>query len=155
MTRYQTCARYFPRQETTSDNCAASSKQQVALVPSNLSIMELGQIVRDFASAMETVDHRRPQATSSGKVKRQYKPGIGPFGEDDAVAMTVAQMRAANSAAYPSVGKTSLSFRPPDMRSRARRATGLGHRSEMRPRRPGQRYLRSRGLQEDPLALRG
>ena len=67
--------------------------------------MELRQIVRDFASAMETADHCRPQATSGGSTKRQYQPGIGPFGEDDAVAMTVAQMQAANSAAYPNASK--------------------------------------------------
>jgi hypothetical protein len=81
-----------------------SYKQCVTPVRSNLSIMELGQIVRDFALAMETVDHCRPQATGGRRTKRQYQPGIGPFGEDDAVARTVAQMQAA-STAYPNARK--------------------------------------------------
>lgn len=67
--------------------------------------MEVGQIVCDFASAMEIVDHCRPQATSGRKAQLQYQPGIGPFGGDAAVAMTVARMQAAKRAAYPSVGK--------------------------------------------------
>jgi hypothetical protein len=53
-------------------------------------IVDLGQIVRDFALAMETVDHRRPQAASHRDAARPYQSGTGPFGEDAAVAMTVA-----------------------------------------------------------------
>ncbi len=67
--------------------------------------MELGQVVRDFASAMETVDHRGPQATSGRSATRPSQPGIGPFREDDAVAMTVAQMHEANTAAYANARK--------------------------------------------------
>jgi hypothetical protein len=67
--------------------------------------VDLGQIVRDFALAMETVDHRRPQAASQRNAARLYQPGIGPFGEDAAVAMTVAEMQAANKAAYADTGK--------------------------------------------------
>jgi hypothetical protein len=64
-----------------------------------------GQIVRDFALAMETADHRRPQAASHRDAARLYQPGIGPFGEDAAVAMTVAEMQSANRTAYANVGK--------------------------------------------------
>lgn len=67
--------------------------------------MELGQIVCDFAIAMECVDHGRPQATSRRTTARQYQPGIGPFAEDDAVAMTVTQMQATNSVAYLNAGE--------------------------------------------------
>ena len=56
--------------------------------------MELAQIVRDFAAAMQAVDHRRPQSVSSRDATRLYQPGIGPFAEDAAVAMTVAEMQA-------------------------------------------------------------
>jgi hypothetical protein len=66
--------------------------------------MELGQIVHDFALAMQTVDHRRPQAASRRTATRLYQPGIGPFAEDDAVAKTVAEMKAVNGVAYLSAG---------------------------------------------------
>jgi hypothetical protein len=67
--------------------------------------MDLGQIVRDFALAMETVDQRRPQATSHRDATRLYQPGIGPFGEDAAVAMTIAEMQAADRNGYAEAGK--------------------------------------------------
>lgn len=67
--------------------------------------MELEQIVHDFALAMETVDHRRPQVASRRTATRLYQPGIGPFAENDAVAMTIAQMKAVNDAAYLSAGE--------------------------------------------------
>jgi hypothetical protein len=62
--------------------------------------VNLGQIVHDFAQAMEAVDHRRPQAASHRDATRLYQPGIGPFGEDAAVAMTVAEMQAADTSTY-------------------------------------------------------
>ena len=58
--------------------------------------MNLGQIVHDFAVGMEAADHHRPQAASQRDTARLYQPGIGPFGEDAAVAMTLAEMRAAH-----------------------------------------------------------
>lgn len=67
--------------------------------------MDLGQIVRDFALAMEVVDHWQPQAKSHRDATRSYRPGIGPFAEDDAVSMTLEQMQAANAAAYLDAGK--------------------------------------------------
>ena len=76
-----------------------TSKQSVKQTR-NLSVMKLEQIVCDFALAMEAVDHRRPQASSRRVATRQYRPGIGPFAEDEAVAMTAAQMRATNDATY-------------------------------------------------------
>jgi hypothetical protein len=64
-----------------------------------LSIMELDQIVRDFAGAMEVVDHQRPQSSSNRDPARMYQPGIGPFAEDTAVALTTTEMQA-HSAEY-------------------------------------------------------
>jgi hypothetical protein len=57
------------------------------------------QIVHDFALGMEIVDYRRPQAASHRDTTRLYRPGIGPFGEDAAAAMTITGMKAANPAA--------------------------------------------------------
>jgi hypothetical protein len=67
--------------------------------------VDLIRIVRDFALAMEVVDHRCPQAASHRDATRLYQPGIGPFGEDAAVAMTIAEMQAANASAYAIPGK--------------------------------------------------
>ena len=71
----------------------------------NLSIVELEQIVRDFALAMEAVDTHRPQASSRRTTARHYQPGVGPLAEDDAVSMAVAQMRADHGSVYLSAGK--------------------------------------------------
>ena len=54
---------------------------------------------------METVDSRHPQAASRRADSRQYQPGIGPFAEDDAVSMTVAQMRAEHHGSYLNAAK--------------------------------------------------
>ena len=54
---------------------------------------------------MEAVDHRHPQAASHRDAARLYQPGIGPFGEDAAVAMTLAEMQEANRTAYSDAGK--------------------------------------------------
>lgn len=67
--------------------------------------MELEQIVRDFALAIETVDNRRPQASSRRTAARHYQPGIGPFAEDDAVSMAVTQMRADHGGVYLSAAE--------------------------------------------------
>ena len=53
--------------------------------------MELEQFVRDFAKAMKAADGLRPQAKSS-RSGRLYQAGIGPFAEDRAVDLTVAQL---------------------------------------------------------------
>jgi hypothetical protein len=67
--------------------------------------MELADIVRDFAAGMEAVDHGQPQAASHRDSTRLYQPGIGPFGEDDAVAMTVSAMQATHGDIYMNAGK--------------------------------------------------
>jgi hypothetical protein len=67
--------------------------------------VELGQIVRDFAMAMEAADHRQPQAKSHRDATRSYWPGIGPFAENDAVSLTLAQMQATNAVTYLDAGK--------------------------------------------------
>jgi hypothetical protein len=67
--------------------------------------VDLDQIVRDFALAMEEVDHQRPQAKSHRDATRSYRPGIGPFAEDDAVAKTLAQMQTVDRHPYLDAGK--------------------------------------------------
>jgi hypothetical protein len=54
--------------------------------------VELDKFVRDFADGMARADAHRPQAKSS-RSGRLYQPGIGPFGEDKAVDLTVDEMR--------------------------------------------------------------
>lgn len=67
--------------------------------------MELARIVRGFALAMEAVDQRKPRAMSHRTVTKQYRPGIGPFAEDSAVEMTLAEMRSADAATYMNARK--------------------------------------------------
>jgi hypothetical protein len=67
--------------------------------------MELGQIVHDFAAGMEAADKRRPQALSSSTAGRLYQPGIGPFGETKAVALTLAELRTVRGGVYARAGK--------------------------------------------------
>ena len=67
--------------------------------------MELGQIVHDFAAGMEAADKRRPRAASSSVAGRFYQPGIGPFREAEAVALTLAELRTVRGGAYAHAGK--------------------------------------------------
>ena len=67
--------------------------------------MELGQIVHDFAAGMEAADKRRPRASSSSTAGRFYQPGIGPFRETDAVALTLVELRTVRGGAYAHAGK--------------------------------------------------
>jgi hypothetical protein len=55
-------------------------------------------------ASMEAADRRSPQATSNDGT-RLYKPGIGPFSEDAAVRLTLAEMRATHGDAYAIAGK--------------------------------------------------
>lgn len=66
--------------------------------------MQLRQVVRDFAAGMEAADQRSPQAASQRDGTRLYQPGIGPFSEDAAVALTLAEMQAAGGD-YTGAGK--------------------------------------------------
>lgn len=54
---------------------------------------------------MEAADHRRPQASSSSIAGRLYQPGIGPFRETEAVALTLAEMRSVRGGVYAKAGK--------------------------------------------------
>jgi hypothetical protein len=67
--------------------------------------VELRQIVHDFAAGMEAADHRRPRASSSSTAGRLYQPGIGPFRETEAVALTLAEMRSVRGGVYANAGK--------------------------------------------------
>src|SRR5437879_5317429 len=65
--------------------------------------MELEELVYDFAQGMCGADARRPQA--AGREGRMYKPGIGPFAEDTAVELTLAEMRTARPGTYDDARK--------------------------------------------------
>jgi hypothetical protein len=67
--------------------------------------VKLGSIVRDFAQAMEVADHRGPQAANHRDATRMYQPGIGPLGEDAAVRLTLAEMKASHPDTYAVAGK--------------------------------------------------
>lgn len=58
--------------------------------------MELSQLVQDFAAGMVAADARSPQAFSRRDQTRRYQHGIGPFPEDEAVALTVREMQPLN-----------------------------------------------------------
>lgn len=60
--------------------------------------MDLPEFIRDFATALKTVDARRPVFTS--RTGRVYQPGIGPHSEDRAVDLIVGEMRTACDSAY-------------------------------------------------------
>ncbi|MFI6757986.1 hypothetical protein ACIBF5_02400 [Micromonospora sp. NPDC050417] len=53
-------------------------------------MIELPQLVRDFASALQTADAKRPQATSP--TKRTYQPGIGPHTEQDTIKLVLNEL---------------------------------------------------------------
>ena len=48
--------------------------------------MELAELVEDFADALAVVD-------ASGATHKQFQPGIGPFGEADAVRSSLAWLK--------------------------------------------------------------
>jgi hypothetical protein len=67
--------------------------------------MELEQIVRDIAAGMEAADRRRPQASSSSTAGRFYQPGVGPFRETEAIALTLAELLTVRGGVYAHAGK--------------------------------------------------
>ncbi|MEM3085759.1 MAG: hypothetical protein QXT68_01285 [Halobacteria archaeon] len=58
----------------------------------------LGQIVSDFAWAFKRVDDERPQP------KPQYRPGIGPLGEDEALRRALDKLRKRKPELYANSG---------------------------------------------------
>jgi hypothetical protein len=67
--------------------------------------MELEELVCDFAAGMKAADARSPQASSKRDPRRSYQRGIGPFAEDDAVALTVLEMQAIKPDRYSALAK--------------------------------------------------
>ena len=57
------------------------------MAPQDLTLKEM---VEDFASALKAVDSSRPIGRSS---KREYRPGVGPLTEDEAVVRAVDYLR--------------------------------------------------------------
>lgn len=55
--------------------------------------MELAALVEDFADALAAVD-------ASGASHKQFRPGIGPFGEADAVRAALAWLKTSKPAMY-------------------------------------------------------
>jgi hypothetical protein len=68
-------------------------------------IVELDEVVADFGRGMCAADSLRPQAASHRRPSRLYRPGIGPFAEDRAVALTLDQMRTARPGIYDDARK--------------------------------------------------
>lgn len=54
--------------------------------------MDLVTFVVDFAVAMKSADALHPKA-SSARSGRAYRPGIGPHAEDDAVELTITELK--------------------------------------------------------------
>jgi hypothetical protein len=67
--------------------------------------MELEQLVREFAASMMAADRLAPQAVSHRREGVAYRPGIGPFAEDEAVRLTVDQMRLLRPGVYDQLAK--------------------------------------------------
>src|SRR5262249_27076371 len=65
--------------------------------------MELRELVEDFARGLSAADAKQPQA--SGREGRIYRPGIGPFGEEAAVRLTLDEMRIARPGVYDDARK--------------------------------------------------
>ena len=60
-------------------------------------MVEMTDLVKDFAAAFKAVDKAIPIGRSK---TREYKPGIGPLTENEAVTKAVAWLRSAKSGAY-------------------------------------------------------
>jgi hypothetical protein len=66
--------------------------------------LTLAQFVDDFAGALEEVDH-------SGATHKHFRPGIGPFGESDALKAALAVLNSRNPARY----RKAVTRRQPDL----------------------------------------
>ena len=64
--------------------------------------VSLDRLVRDFAAGLSAADAKRPVFVS--RTGRQYQPGLGPHGEDRAVALVLAEMRTAHPETYERCG---------------------------------------------------
>lgn len=65
--------------------------------------LDLGLIVRDFAAGFSEADARRPVFVS--RTGRAYQPGLGPHGEDRAMALVLAEMQGAHPDRYQPAGQ--------------------------------------------------
>lgn len=66
--------------------------------------MDLQQFIDDFACALKAVD-------ASGQAHKRFRPGIGPFGEADAVKAALAVLQREKPEAYT----TAVTKREPDL----------------------------------------
>jgi hypothetical protein len=66
--------------------------------------LELGELVEDIANALTAVD-------ASGVAHKQFKPGIGPFGEADAVRAALGWLKSSKPDAY----RAAATKRLPDL----------------------------------------
>src|SRR5262249_48955331 len=66
-------------------------------------MIAIDELVADFAAALQVADARKPVFVS--RTGRAYQPGIGPHGEDRAVALILAEMKAANMQRYAAFGQ--------------------------------------------------
>lgn len=63
--------------------------------------MQLAELVEDIANALCAVD-------ASGRSHKQFRPGIGPFGEADAVRAALAWLKSSKPEAYRSAATKRL-----------------------------------------------
>jgi hypothetical protein len=54
-------------------------------------VIQLAQLVEDFAAAVRSVDGRSPQAIRS-RTGRAYQPGIGPHSEDQTLRLVAGEL---------------------------------------------------------------
>lgn len=71
-------------------------------------MIEMSDVVRDFALAFEGVDESAPKGRSR---TREYQPGIGPLNENEAVKRALDQLKSTN-AVYPEAGPRAYSKSP-------------------------------------------
>jgi hypothetical protein len=63
-------------------------------------MIELAQLVQDFAVAIRRADSRGPQAVWS-RTRRPYRPGIGPHTEDQTLKLVIKELIACDAAYIP------------------------------------------------------
>lgn len=54
-------------------------------------MIDLAQLVKDFAAAIQRADGRKPQATGS-RTRRAYQPGIGPHTESQTIRLVANEL---------------------------------------------------------------
>jgi hypothetical protein len=72
-------------------------------------VLELEQLVADFAKCIELVDAKRPQAMNA-RTNELYRPGFGPHPESQAVDLVASTLRVLNPSFYKKRTYTSIPY---------------------------------------------